>query len=201
MRDLNPGHIDYIFDIGANLGFFSVFSKVLFPNAKVIAVEPSHALLPLLKENVNMMDVIIDERALADGSKLYFCADMHHIFDARFIKDHQDTYTVDSVTLSNLLNDYGCTKDDGYVLKFNCEGGEHFMKGDKEAESIMKNALQVEMMIHFKSILTPFKEWPEWQKIDIWVRDLFDNHYIKYHTSNKHKGRGFYHIRAFIKDN
>ncbi|MHA2401911.1 MAG: hypothetical protein ACXADH_02885 [Candidatus Kariarchaeaceae archaeon] len=195
LRDIEPGLVDYFFDFGANIGFTSIMAKHLFPFAKVVAIEPCREIHQYLSQNLAMYDIKIDDRALGDGSDLHF-KERGHILDGSFVKEDLGTYTVNSAPLYTFLQDYGCTKDANYVLKMNCEGGEHFIKGDKHAEFAFVNAMQVGMMIHYRSPMTPFEEWPEWKDADTWIRSLFQNtHYIKYHTSNKGKGRGFYHLR------
>ncbi|MDH0690261.1 FkbM family methyltransferase [Stutzerimonas stutzeri] len=48
IRDLNPQNI---FDIGANIGCFSFFSKILWPDSKIFAVEPVIENFDVLIEN------------------------------------------------------------------------------------------------------------------------------------------------------
>jgi len=63
---LRPGAV--FFDIGANVGYYTVLaSKVMGTRGRVVAVEPSPVILPVLKENVareNCPSVTIEEVAV-----------------------------------------------------------------------------------------------------------------------------------------
>jgi FkbM family methyltransferase len=201
LRDIEPGLVDYFFDFGANLGFTAIMAKHLFPLAHVIAIEPSREVQHFLSQNVAMYDIKVDIRALGNGEDLHF-KERGHILDSSFVEEkwvpeeQANQYTVGSAPLHTFLQDYGCTKDANYIIKLNAEGGEYSIKGNREAEAAFVNAFQVGMMIHYRSQLTPFEEWPEWEESNAWIRSLFQGtHYVKYHTSNKSKGRGFYHLR------
>ena len=61
---------DVLFDIGANIGVYSLYAALRHPRSKVIAFEPEYANLHLLKENVV-------ENGLKDRIKVYSLALSH----------------------------------------------------------------------------------------------------------------------------
>ncbi|MCI0746941.1 MAG: FkbM family methyltransferase [Verrucomicrobia subdivision 3 bacterium] len=61
------GPVRTVIDIGANIGVFSIFAKLLFPNAKVIAVEPGESAFRFLSCNVSTLG--IEQEACAIGAK------------------------------------------------------------------------------------------------------------------------------------
>ena len=73
MRDFfksNDKQIDYIIDIGANIGIFTLLSSVLFPKAKKILIEPNINNVELLMDNLyGFNNAVVYNVALGDGGK------------------------------------------------------------------------------------------------------------------------------------
>ena len=191
-------YFDFIFDIGANIGIFSLFAKVLYPNAKIIAVEPSKEALEYLRKNVNVLDIEIDERAIGDGGMLYQ-KDRTMMFNNRFVPKENivcETYGVESITFSNLFKESGCSLSDSYLIKVDIEGGERYLLEDKKVEDILRHAKQFSMELHFKGSRVMYKHWLEWPVYNDWLQKIFaDTHNIQYYCSNKHQGYGHYCIK------
>ena len=182
VRHLNDGDIDVIFDFGANIGFFSVFMRMRHPNSKLIAVESNMEVCAYLRQNVNMLNIHIDERPLADGSPMYM-KDRGHLLDAIFTPNKQKrSYRINSASLGEFFDDYECSLSDKYLLKFNCEGGEKYMMGDLLAEKILANARQVGIQFHCRNEFTPFEEWLEKEDYENWIKETFGrtHNYIFY---------------------
>ena len=105
-----------------------------------------------------------------------------------------DSYIVDSISLPDIFSKYNLIRNKGYLIKLDCEGGEHSLIGDKESEDILSEANQVSMEVHFRSKATPFEWWPEWKTVDEWIRSVFGYHHVDYYASNKRRGFGHYCI-------
>jgi FkbM family methyltransferase len=182
VKGWKEGTLDFIFDFGANIGFFSVFMRMRHPAAKVIAIEPCRAVCKYLEQNVTMLGVYIDERPLGDGSLMYM-KDRGHVLDALFVSPYQErSYQVTSATLEDFFNSYGCLMTNNYLLKFNCEGGEKYIMGDSTAEAILANAKQACFQFHVKSDFTPFDEWLNKEDYENWVKERFGKtHHIKFY--------------------
>lgn len=182
VRGWRDGSFDVIYDIGANIGLFSVFMKMRHPMAEVIAVEPSMECLLYLRYNVNMFNIKIEEIALGNGKPLYIQR-RGHILDSMFVEQSKG-YNIESITLYDLFRKYGGER---YFLKFNCEGGEKYLIGDELSENIISNALQASFQVHYKTDDTPFEHWLDLDTYDKWFFDTFDKtHKIaKYSLLNK----------------
>jgi 31-O-methyltransferase len=58
-----------IFDVGANIGLFSLFSSQVWPRAKVFAFEPAPAVFAVLEENTKSLDCVsVHNLALGDSA-------------------------------------------------------------------------------------------------------------------------------------
>jgi FkbM family methyltransferase len=192
------GDLDFVFDVGANIGVFALFMRMRHPSAKIICVEPGQEVLPRLKQNIKNLNIDLIEKALGDGSKFwakqrYKNSSVSTVFDK---KTQSDSYLVQSITLSTLFHIIGCTPEDNFFVKLDCEGGEKYLVGDYNSETILKHANQISLEIHFKCGKTTDEYFLEWGDYNNWVYDLFGNsHSIEYYVSNKHRGYGHYCIK------
>ena len=64
---------DIVFDIGANIGTFTRFTRKRFPNAPVFAVEPDDNYLSCFKQYPLDPKVTLIEAALGQGDVIYLC--------------------------------------------------------------------------------------------------------------------------------
>lgn len=198
IRDLPKDDFEYVFDIGANVGFFSLQARILFPQAKIVAVEADKTIFNTLVGNAKFLNIDTENIAIGNGKKLLFVtrgSPLDGLVSERDLlglpSKEMNTYT-----LKYLFDKYECTKDKKYMIKLNCEGAERFFIGDPESEDILKNSKQISMMAHFRSKLTPFAVWPEWKELDKWLKSLLkDTHTITYYSSNKNLGKGYYLAR------
>jgi len=194
VKDWKEGSFDVIFDIGANIGFFSVFMAMRHSWSKIVALEPCIEVCNYLKQNVNMLNVVIEEKALGDGIPLQLKA-RGHLLDAMFV-EKGDGYKVESISLKNLFDKY-CDSSTRYFIKLNCEGGEKYLM-NKESELILQNASQVSMQIHFKTDNTPFDNWLTLEEHQQWIADTFINHKVKYYKLSVKRGIAFYRMRKNV---
>jgi len=197
VRHWKQDAVDYIVDVGANVGIFSLLMRMLHPQAKIVALEPANEAYPYLDTIGRVFSINIERAALGNGNPLYF-RKRNMMLDAMFTEERpdNDTYVVDSVTLPEVFARYELDYSKNYLIKLDCEGGEHHLIDNKGSELILSGAIQVSMEIHFRSKATPFAWWPEWDVINSWVRDTFIYHHIDYYTSNKRRGFGHYCIMA-----
>lgn len=140
-----------VIDVGANVGYFSLFSLVRYPKAKVFSFEPMPMNFELLKkyrdENKNL-DFNPTNRAMS-GEKghitlQYDASDSFttsaSIFDTSI---GSDTLKVETVTLEDVINENQLEKID--LLKLDCEGSEYsILYGASEAVLEKVKALTIE---------------------------------------------------------
>jgi FkbM family methyltransferase len=125
---LKCGPFDTVIDIGANIGLFTLRSKQLWPNARVIALEPHPGNFEYLQEHlrVNRIEGVFP---LAEGiADKCGCLDLYlsgrNIAGHSMFKGKESTsVSVPVTTLQDVLERVGI--DDGKVLmKVDCEGCE-----------------------------------------------------------------------------
>jgi FkbM family methyltransferase len=199
IRNLPPDDFDYIFDLGANIGMFSVYARMLFPKVKIFAIEADYSIFNDLLDNTRMLSIIQWNLTIGDGSTLCFGKRGHPLDNLIVPPDWDNDKFINmrnTNTLHNIFTESKCKISDSYMLKINCEGAEKYFIGDIKAEDILKNAKQIGMMIHFKSKLTPFSHWLEYKDYNNWFRNLMqDTHIIDYYASDRRKGRGIFYAR------
>lgn len=198
VRGLPPDRYDYIFDIGANVGFFCIQARVLFPRAHIIAIEPDPEAFPFLRDNVDMLRVELENVGVGDGKPAFFGKRAHPLSALVTPEDWNESpvTTINTVPFPEIFRKYGCTTNKPYMIKCNCEGGEKYFVQDPECNEIFKNARDIGMMIHFQSRRTPYSHWLTWRDYDDWFRGLLkDSHNIDYTLSRGRMGKGHFFAR------
>ena len=125
-----------VIDAGGNVGLFTLFLKKRFPDAKVIIIEPSKSLIPIIKKNLKAWekDITIVPKALTDkdGMVTFFInkgAEQTNSTDINavtpFAKNNEDIikYDVPSTTLTTVLKEHHLNKVD--LLKLDIQGSEY----------------------------------------------------------------------------
>jgi len=127
---LNTNH-PTILDIGANVGFFSIYSSAKFISPRIIAFEPINRNYLELKKNTTGISAdtltIVNKAVSHVQGELVLKFDKNQsittsasLFDNKY---GQDEETVLSTTLEHVITEFGLTKID--LLKLDCEGAEY----------------------------------------------------------------------------
>ena len=135
-----------IFDMGANIGIETLRFCKLFPNSKIIAVEPQKENFDILKMNTREKEnVTIINKALwnkIDKVSIYNYSDRN---SQTFIteKNNERFDNISTTTINNLIKEYEIDKID--ILKIDIEGSEQRIF-DKSADEWLKkvNVLIIE---------------------------------------------------------
>lgn len=127
--------IKYVVDIGANVGAFSYYIKQLYPDAKVIACEPSFDCMYWVRENTFKKLIYINKAIVGDPNlkevSFNVCkwAGNHHVegkFDMESWKRYGcevlEKVTVPAITLMKVIEENKFPKID--LLKVDTEGSE-----------------------------------------------------------------------------
>jgi len=199
VRRYPENYFKFILDVGANIGMFSTFMRMRHPEATIIAVEPCIETCRYLRQNVNMLDVVIEEKALGLVSPLYLRKGrrgnheiMGHIFSQE--SNYEDTYRVESISLKQLNDKYKVRRP--YLLKINCEGGEGSLIDDISSHSVLQKADFIGMMVHYKNEknVSYSQDWRTLEEYDNFFNSLFsDTHSVFRHHNNSH-GTSVYSI-------
>jgi FkbM family methyltransferase len=190
--------LDFIIDIGANIGISTTYIKGLFPKAKIIALEPEPYTFECLKKNTRFIrDIFIEQKAYGDGGKCN-TNKRDNGFLGIYTTNNNDG-TVESLTMEDIFIKYELSDDSKYFIKSDCEGSEKYFINNVFCENVILKSQLFFCEIHFKSAKTPMFEI-EWQTFDSWIRDNFSKtHNIDYFVSNKHRGYGHFLLSKFQK--
>lgn len=109
---------DIVVDIGANYGFFSLYSEGFNPS-KTICIEPSKRISSFLNNNVSHSEVL--EFAVGGSSSFQRFKEIPHSSASSLISDDGD-YQVEVVGINDLLSRMNLKQID--FLKIDCEGSE-----------------------------------------------------------------------------
>jgi FkbM family methyltransferase len=167
---------DVIYDIGANVGMFSLFASVMFPEAKIIAVEPDEKNFEyvemLSKFNTNITPVraalgsgpTYEFTDTPPGNRVWRCNQMG--YPDGWTESHPQfkKSSVPSMTLHQLWKQFGGSKP---FVKIDTEGAEHSLIGDTDSEGVLSGSLRIAMEIHYFAaneeakvpLLTKPREW------------------------------------------
>jgi len=120
---------DVFYDIGANVGGVTLHVASLFPDIKIVAVEPQEDNYQSLVENTkHLPNVVPVNAAMVADAKVYRCPTSPGIGNWIFNSESSPTFVEDwvvsdvaAVTLDQLYEKYGGTRR---VVKVDCESGE-----------------------------------------------------------------------------
>ncbi|MFH1566241.1 MAG: FkbM family methyltransferase [bacterium] len=128
-----------IVDIGANVGFFSMMLRELYPDSKIYAVEPVPKIFENLEKNLNFSQDNVFNMAMSDKCgfvKMIFDerkSAFSHVINSKGCKKRGDTgeiVTVSSITLEKFCKQNSINFID--VLKIDTEGFEaNVLRGAK----------------------------------------------------------------------
>lgn len=122
-----------VVDVGANLGFFSLYVKSIFPDAKVYCVEPLEENYDFLLQNIHMNGRIADslitlKAAICSESgtiTLYASKNQRFLTAASVLRTNCETirYQVPALSFADFCSQYSL--DEVSLLKLDCEGAEY----------------------------------------------------------------------------
>jgi len=147
-KDLKIKKNDIVIDFGANIGDFTVKAgKKLNGTGKIIAIEPGHENVELLKENLKLNkinNVEILECAITDKDGYSYLSGSDHGASVN------DTYSylgnkVKTITIDTLLSELGHLKN--MVVKMDIEGAERYIFKNKE---FIENTREIAVELHGK---------------------------------------------------
>jgi len=112
-----------VLDIGANVGFFAVYARALFPYAEILCIEPTPETIGFLIQNTAWLNVKITHLALGNGAPLYPSTHVNGDGSNQCQQTGRGA-TVPTETLAQLL---GRVNPKSVMVKMDCEGGEAYV--------------------------------------------------------------------------
>lgn len=120
-----------ILDLGANIGDTAIFYAILFPNARIHAVEPnSHVFQKLLANTKQFPNILCHNCAVGNQTRLvdFSYSDSHFGGSIVYRRHNINVEKVQMYSLSDFSQKVGVNSLD--VLKFDIEGAEEFILKD-----------------------------------------------------------------------
>ncbi len=168
LRKYQPNDIDIFIDVGANDGSISKDAREIFPNARIISLEPAKEAFETLKKNNSNYQTNAEcyNIALGNGKPLFYKEEASSHFH-RFLNDsekhmlNRDTYTIESKTLVQVFKDYNIDRNSSYIIKSDSQGGEKYMLLEEEALDIVKGSVQIMIEVHIAQTFS-HEIWNPW---------------------------------------
>jgi len=201
LKSFPTNYFDFILDLGAYLGSFSLLARELHPNAKIVAIEGSED--PHFKQLVSITaghNINCECAIIGNGKFLYMNQDRKDdLFERpdldllQFVSFNEtgSGYMRQSVSLESIFDKY---YEGGKVfIKCNIEGAERFFVGNDKVTSIIRKCHGITVQLHFKSEYCPDHpvELFYYHQFKKWYMQFSDIFTIDYHTSNRRAGQGY----------
>lgn len=149
-----------IVDLGANVGDTAIFYSILFPEAKIFAVEPNPQVYAKLEENTkDFPNIRICKYAVSDKTgkiDLYF-GDSHLGSSIKQREQNKNSIEVDVYSLEDfyIKGNIKEISEKIDILKFDIEGAEEFLLN---SEFLKTKVLQIAGEIHDDLTAVPMRE-------------------------------------------
>jgi FkbM family methyltransferase len=142
--------IPLIIDCGANIGASSNFFQIIYPNSKIVAIEPDIENLKILYQNIKFDDIqIIDTAISSTNKKFSIFRNNKKDFRSSFIKKKIDSsYKKKTITVGQVLKTYDLKIYKPFLIKIDIEG--------HEKELFKKNTKWVKL---FDVIIIELHDW------------------------------------------
>jgi FkbM family methyltransferase len=112
-----------IIDGGANIGLASVYYSIVYPQAKIIAVEPEESNYQLLKENVKEFpNVSIVKAGIWNDNKYVQISNPRDHKFAFMLEESHNSQDIKAITIDELIKQHNLNYID--ILKLDIEGAE-----------------------------------------------------------------------------
>ncbi len=127
--------VDYLVDIGGNIGITDLWFHVWYPDAKIITLEPCLATFEYLKHNTSKIpNIQLINKAFGTGDDLYMAGYegtarcyLQTTLSGKSFSTNENPFP--TITLDQVFQDI--PDDAPYYLKVDCEGGERFLLHEK----------------------------------------------------------------------
>ncbi len=147
------GNPKVIIDLGANIGDTAIFYSILYPQAKIFAVEPNPHIHEKLAMNVkDFPNIKICKCAISDttGKIKLNLGDSHLGSSINAREQNKNSVEVDVYSLEDFCKMEGTEKVD--ILKFDIEGAEEYLL---KSHYLRTNVVQMAGEMHSDLVSTP----------------------------------------------
>jgi FkbM family methyltransferase len=144
---------DVIYDIGADCGSITMFAHSLFPQTKIVAIEPNPWSFPRLAKNASDIPQIVPVNAAVGIGPMYeppTCeSPLHWMVIDSSASAYDETWPVSSVhavTLADLYAEHGGER---YAVKVDCECAEIGIMRHGPSRQVLLNSSYFAAELHF----------------------------------------------------
>jgi FkbM family methyltransferase len=147
---------DVIFDLGANIGMFTKYCRKLFPNAKIVSIEPDDDnATEFLKNNFDP-NVHFIKAAIGNGTvyrvggaingtgEVYVSKGLGY----ENVEHFQKRQDIQTIFLSDLVKEY-VKEGQKYIIKMDIEGAENFIFQHEPSVQALLNADYFTAELHY----------------------------------------------------
>lgn len=167
-----------ILDIGANNGFFALYARVLFPDARIICLEPAPETYARLVDNMANLNIECHQYGLGDGYKIKMQPNSHTKDSGSYVgKPSEDG--IPTMRLDDICVAYG-VKPENSIIKIDCEGGEKHVLDHKPSLDVLGKCPRWMMEVHYHP-----KLWPDCPR-----REQFEKFWKDFETTYNYKLHG-----------
>lgn len=173
-----------VLDIGCNVGFFSLYARVLFPQARIIAIEPCEKTLKLTRDNLSSLKVDIHLAGLSLDKKLSVVEGRDSGCNFTRGSDEGD---VPGLSLRDMVSKWEIDPET-CLMKVDCEGGEIALM-DGQSDDLLRQMKHITLETHYRDRRGEVK-WPMApmkEEAEMWlhhVDELRGGEAMEYHETS-----------------
>ena len=197
--------LDYIIDIGAHVGWFTLAFNHIYPSAKIFAYEPSSTAFEALEKHVKssvpvrrLKNIKLIKAGLGDGKdhNLELTSELRGV--SRITHNQQNTEIIKTKTIKQIIEENQIDLNKKIGIKIDCEGSEKYLLNEESTE-IMKQMDYISLELHFKSNCR-LDGWDDgllpWENYNDWINKNFNDSFEHtYEKGRKHRGWGMFYIK------
>lgn len=152
LRRLVRADIRTIIDVGANYGWFSVYSRFMFPKARIFAIEGCKETFEGLKVNVKNLNISVILAAIGDGSPVVFEEFAPGNSGSTAAVQSDEPNSIPTFRLLDLLNRVGVEIDEHTLIKMDIEGSESHILFHNETMAEVNKAAAIVAELHISDV-------------------------------------------------
>lgn len=143
-RIVKSGRHPLIIDCGANNGLSSYYLSEMWPQSKIVAVEPDEENINMLKANTHGKDIEVLHGAVTSQKARLNIIDSNVDSNA-FQTVVNEKGTIEGITISDLISRFSSQKYDPFIVKIDIEGFENelFSKNTDWIDSVPIIAIEL----------------------------------------------------------
>lgn len=185
LKQIETLGIKNIIDVGANVGFTSLFYHFDYPDAQIFAIEPSKSNYVILKKNTNEIKNIkcLHAAVFSENTELDF-VESDYAYNSKINDGEQSYYTVRAFSVSKIMEIFKLDEID--LLKIDVEGAENIIlsKNNQWLEKIKHIIVEIHKPYNIDALLKDISQFGFEQNPMFKVNDGL--YLLSKKTTNKH---------------